>query len=81
MGYLYFDRGFIEKVYQLPQIFPTPNIEVENIVICLSAIGTNKSFHCLATSVIPDLHLTDDVQCFPYYTYAERRQQSSREYY
>ncbi len=51
IGYLYFDRGFIERGYQFLQIFPTPNTEVENIVICFSAIGAKKSFRCLATNV------------------------------
>jgi predicted helicase len=60
-----------ERIYQLPQIFPTPVTEAENVVICLSGIGSNKSFHCLATNIIPDLHLTGDSQCFPYYVYSE----------
>ena len=50
-------------------IFPTPDTENENRVICLSAAGSSKAFHCLVTNVIPDLHLTGDSQCFPFYTY------------
>jgi len=66
--WLFLERIFIERVYQFPQILPIP--EAENVVICVSAIGSNKLFHCLATDVIPDMHLTGDTQCFPYYTYA-----------
>ncbi len=69
--WLFFDRILNEEVYQFPQIFPTSATEAENIAICVSAIGSSKLFHCLATNVIPDLHLTGDAQCFPYYTYAE----------
>jgi len=69
--WLYFERGLVERVYQFPQMLPTNTTEAENIVICLSAIGTSKLFHCLATNIISDIHLTGDTQCFPYYTYNE----------
>ncbi len=68
--WLYFDRNVLERVYQLPQIFPLA-IQDENVGICVSAIGSSKLFHCVATNNMPDLHLTGDTQCFPYYTYAE----------
>ena len=68
---LYFDRGIIERVYQFPSIFPTPASEAENKVICTSAIGSGKTFHCLVIDCIGDIHLTGDTQCFPYYTYDE----------
>jgi predicted helicase len=41
------------------------------MVICLSAIGNPKSFHTFLVNCIPDLHLTGDSQCFPFYTYNE----------
>jgi predicted helicase len=69
--WLFFDRILNEEVYQFPQFFPTPVTEAENIAICVSAIGSSKLFHCLATNVIPDLHLTGDAQCFPFYVYNE----------
>ena len=68
---LYFDRMMNERVYVFPSIFPTPGTENENRAICLSAIGNKKPFHCLMTNQIPDLHLTGDSQCFPFYTYDE----------
>ncbi|MCK5717945.1 MAG: DNA helicase, partial [Thiomargarita sp.] len=68
---LYFDRMFNERVYLFPSIFPTPETEQENLVICFSAAGNAKNFQCLMTNVIPDLHLTGDSQCFPFYTYTE----------
>jgi predicted helicase len=69
--WLFFDRILNEEVYQFPQFFPTPASEAENEVICLSAIGTNKQFHCLIMDGLADIHLAGDTQCFPFYTYAE----------
>jgi predicted helicase len=69
--WLFFDRILNEEVYQFPQIFPTQSSEKENIVICLSGIGSNKPFQCLASNIIPCLDLLEKTQCFPYYTYNE----------
>ena len=70
-SYLYFDRIMTERVYVYPSIFPTPETEAENNVICVSAPGATQSFHTLMVDMIPDLHLTGDSQCFPFYTYNE----------
>ncbi len=67
--WLFFDRILNERVYLFPQISPTS--QNENISICVSAIGSSKQFHCLATNCVVDLHLTGDSQCFPFYTYSE----------
>ena len=69
--YLYFDRHFNDVVYRFPSIFPTPETESENRVICLSAAASNKPFHTLMVSRLPDVHLTGDSQCFPFYAYDE----------
>ena len=68
---LYFDRIMTERVYVFPSTFPTPETEAENQVICVNAVGGNKPFQTLMVNVIPDLHLTGDSQCFPFYTYNE----------
>ena len=68
---LYFDRTINDVVYVFPSIFPTPETETENRVICLTALGSKKSFHCLMTQQLVDVHLTGDSQCFPFYTYDE----------
>ena len=67
--HLYFDRLMNSRVHVMPAIFPTP--EAENRVICVNAPGSSQSFYGLMTDVIPDLHLTGDSQCFPFYTYDE----------
>ena len=68
---LFFDRVMNEEVYVFPSIFPTLETETENRVICLTAVGNKKTFHCLMTQQVADLHLTGDSQCFPFYTYDE----------
>ena len=70
-SYLYFDRLMNNSIYLFPSIFPTSETETENRAICLTAVGNKKPFHCLMTQQIPDLHLTGDSQCFPFYLYNE----------
>ena len=67
--HLYFDRFWNEMVYQIPRLFPTP--KQKNRVICTAGIGS-KSFSCLMTDVIPDLHVLESgTQCFPLYVYTK----------
>jgi predicted helicase len=69
---LYFDRGLVERVYQLPRIFPA--YASANLLLVLSAIGYRAStFSAIACDCIPEQHLcaaSDGHQCFPFYTYA-----------
>ena len=69
--HLFFDRLLNNALYRQPYFFPNEQAEGENQVICIATVGNNKPFHCLITDVIPDLHLTGDSQCFPFYTYDE----------
>lgn len=69
--YIYFDEIMIHRQGQFRSIIPTLECENENKIICLPAIGATKTFHCLATNLISDLHLTGDSQCFPFYIYNE----------
>jgi predicted helicase len=71
--FVYFDKDIDERRYQLPSFFPKSE-DRENRIICLNAPGNPKPFHCLAVSEIPDLHLTGDSQCFPFYTYNDEEQ-------
>ncbi|HEY9705703.1 MAG TPA: type ISP restriction/modification enzyme, partial [Allocoleopsis sp.] len=69
--YVYFDAIFTHRRGQFPIIFPTPETEQENLVICCNSLGNTKDFHCLAVNIISDIHLTGDTQCFPFYIYDE----------
>ena len=65
--HLYFDGMWIERTLQIPRLFPTP--KHKNRVICTAGTGS-KSFSCLMTDVISDLHLLESgTQCFPLYVY------------
>ena len=61
-----------DVVYVFPSIFPKPEAETENRVICVAGIGNRKGFGCLTTNMIPDIDLAfEKTQCFPFYTYDE----------
>ena len=71
---LYFDRMLTERVYVFPSVFPTPETEKENRVICVN-VTHERPFTCLMVNCIPDLVVTGGFgspsQCFPFYTYNE----------
>jgi predicted helicase/very-short-patch-repair endonuclease len=69
--FLFIDEVMTHRRGRFPLIFPSKESEFENRVICVTAIANTKPFHCLVTRVLPDLHLTGDSQCFPFYTYDE----------
>ena len=68
---LYFDAYLNERRYLIPTFLPTEKTERENRIICFTALGNNKPFHSLMAKLTPDLHLTGDSSCFPFYTYNE----------
>ena len=73
--FLFFDDLLVERRYQFPQIFPSPNTERENKVLVVSDIAFRaEGFSALISNHIPDLHLCaslDNHQCFPFYVYDE----------
>ncbi len=69
---LYFDRMLVDRPGLFRFIFPTPETEKENQVICVAGVGNWKGFGCLATNMIPNLDVGfEKTQCFPFYIYAE----------
>ncbi len=71
---LYFDRMINDRVLLFPSIFPTPETEAENRVICLTDKGSEKPFMILMGHQLTDLHVVGPgcgTQCFPFYTYDE----------
>ncbi len=68
---LFFDRIMNEEVYGFPAIFPTPETETENWVICVRNYG-QKEFAVLMSNCIPNLNFYNTPQqSFPFYTYDE----------
>jgi predicted helicase len=69
--FLFFDRVMNERVYVFPSIFPSPQTEKENQVICIGGYD-RKRFSVFATNILPDLNFFGDPQqSFPFYTYKE----------
>ena len=68
-SFLYFDSVLNERRYQFPSIFPTPDTEKENQVICVTN-HTQIPFLVQIVSEIPSLDVGGrPTQCFPFYTY------------
>ena len=65
--WLNFNKSFIARVRQIPEIFPSR--ELENHGISIAAPPAGSSFHTLMTNVIPDQHLTGDTFYLPRYRY------------
>jgi len=68
--FFYYDKIFIERLYQIPKLFPKH--QFKNLIICVSGIGVTKEFSCLITDEIPDLEIVGKSQCFPMYYYEEK---------
>lgn len=66
--WLYYDKHFNQRRYQMPQIFPSDNFE--NLVICVTGRGSTKGFCAFITNAIPDLEMVSKGQCFPLKLYA-----------
>ena len=71
---LFFDRVLNQRVFVFPRIFPTPDTEEENRVICVN-MTPEKPFTCLMSDLIPGHIVTGGFgspgQCFPFYIYNE----------
>ena len=74
--FLYFDRFWNNRVYQMPAIFPTneaKNLVIcssgvdkkDNLVICINQNAKDAGQIALMTNQIADLHFNGDTQCFP----------------
>ncbi|MEK6301849.1 MAG: type ISP restriction/modification enzyme [Acidobacteriota bacterium] len=69
--FLYFDHLLNQRRYRQHIVFPNPESETENQVICVGGYG-RKVFSVLLSSCIPDLNFyADPQQSFPVYTYDE----------
>jgi len=67
--WLYYNRGFNERVYQMPRIFPQAG--VENLVICVAGTGGVSNFSATITNQVPNYDCLAKGQCLPLYLYDE----------
>lgn len=67
--WLYYDRTYNERVYQMPRIFP--DAAAENRVIQVAGASAREPFSAFMTSSLLDLNFTPSggAQCFPRYLY------------
>lgn len=73
--WLYYNRSFNERVYQMPRIFPEAG--VENLVIQFNAKYNGNGCPVVISNALPDLHCNGDSQCFPLYLYDEEAQEQA----
>lgn len=66
---IYFDSYLNERVYRLPNLFPSP--EYRNKLIQVSGVGAAKDFSCIMLDTLPDLQIIANGQCFPLYWYGK----------
>jgi len=67
-----YEKQFIQRTYQQQKLFPVP--QSKNLVLCMSGIGSTKSFSTLITDIIPCLDLVDKSQCYPLYWYEKKEE-------
>ena len=71
---LFFDRTLNQRVFVFPRIFPTPDTEEENRVVCVNT-SREKPFTCLMTDCLAEHVMTGGFgsagQYFPFYIYNE----------
>ena len=75
----YFNRHLNDRVYQMPQIFPTTRHE--NLAVCITSPGNRVEFSTLICDTLPDLHMADSngaSQCFPLYLYEKSEPAESK---
>ena len=69
---LYYDKYLNEMIYQTQKFFPTGR--EENLLICVTGVGSSKNLSVLIVNKIPCLDIVDKSQCFPLYWYEAARQ-------
>lgn len=80
--WLYYDRAFNERVYQMPRVFPIDAPEATNRIICVSAPGNISGFTAIMAQTVPELCLTamkGGTQCFPRWLYSRAKAPSEGE--
>ncbi len=68
--WLYWDKDWIHRQYQLPKIFPDK--DAQNVVIN-TGVGNGKDFSALVSDAIPDTHFIGNANAYPLYYYDDLR--------
>ena len=73
--YLYFNHDLIHSRFYQLNFFP--NLNLENLAICVTGIGASKDFNALIVNTLSDIQLQANGQCFPLYTYEKQSELGS----
>jgi predicted helicase len=68
--FFYYEKKLIHRTYLMPRLYP--KADTNNILICVSGVGSNKDFTALATNLIPSLDTIEKSQCFPLFYFEDR---------
>jgi predicted helicase len=72
--WMYYDKHFNNRVYQMPRIFPETGIE--NLAICVSGAGA-RNFSTLILNSLPCLDNIEKGQCFPLYIFEPQESEAT----
>ncbi len=73
--YLYYNRIYNWTLSLTPKSHP--ETDSLNITICIPDKGKVGTFSCLITDIVPDHHIIEQSQCFPFYTYENKERKEN----
>ena len=69
---IYYDRAFVERPGKWNKLYPV--LGKNNLVICVSGVGSSKDFSVLVSDKLVSLDYNEKTQCFPLYWYEEKEE-------
>ncbi len=69
--WLYYDRHFNERVYQMPRVFPIGKQNIDNRVIMTDSKFNGYGMLALMADTLPNLDVVGGAQSFPLYIYGK----------
>lgn len=70
---IYYDRAFVERPGKWNKLYPV--LGKNNLVICVSGVGSSKDFSVLISDKLVSLDYNEKTQCFPLYWYEEKSEE------
>lgn len=70
---IYYDRAFVERPGKWNKLYPV--LGKNNLVICVSGVGSSKDFSVLVSDKLVSLDYNEKTQCFPLYWYEEKTEE------
>lgn len=70
---IYYDKAFVERPGKWNKLYPV--LGKNNLVICVSGVGSSKDFSVLVSDKLVSLDYNEKTQCFPLYWYEENTEE------